>query len=542
MKIITGKTGPYHYLGSILPRTEGKAPDGSGWGGSFEIYASKLVQAYDVPDPTVFEQDPYDEGTVPISSKLELKPVLHAKITGVLRSRMNDSKPNTPDPSKTDVVFQTRGAMKHLIHMELGGTTQFSYDSSYFSTSSKTTVLMRSEVLVSAMLIPAKLGRSALLFSHATILYPVEGSGRIYYYAYRNVRFSRSGDLLDGGFFNAMSYCKNSAGKTIYVTSSAYPTNANRLVNPDNFQHWLGEYRKYALGFTSEVLDCAASSTGNGNIKPVTCSVDPVDIPSLSPYNYMFGEFWRGIYSLPALASKAYETLPGFDGNGTSLAEELPFFSLACLQEAAELEDLAIGLRSIGKSKFIQSAVSSAAKAFLGVHFGIKLTLLDIQEMLNSKIEVGVKRVSSQESGVAGAFTWTARYHVYYTDGLTQSLAAFLSKYADIDWDAANVWDMVPYSFIVDWFYDLGRAFSAADNYYSLRKVYRVAGTCDSLKMERPLRPGEIPGDGLSDLRFTYYRRHVSEKPVVPLENYSSTPTSTNLVEGAALIVARIAK
>jgi hypothetical protein len=256
----------------------------------------------------------------------------------------------------------------------------------------------------------------------------------------------------------------------------------------------------------------------------------------------MYGEFWRGIYSLPALASKAYETLPGFDGNGTALAKEFPFFATACLQEAAELENLAIGLRSIGKSKFIQSAISSAAKAFLGVHFGLKLTLLDIEEMLDSKIEVGVKRVSSQESGAAGAFAWTARYHVYYTDDQIESLAAFLSKYADIDWDAANVWDMVPYSFIVDWFYDLGRALLVADNYFSLRRTYHVAGVCDSLKMERPLQPGEVPGDGLSDLRFTYYRRHVSKLPVVPLENYSSTPTSTNLVEGAALIVARIAK
>lgn len=542
MQIITGKAGPYHYLGSLLPRTEGKAPDGSLWGGSFEIYASKLVQTYDVPDPTVFEQDPYDEGSVRVSAELELHPVLHAKITGVIRSRMHDGKPNTPDPSKTDVVLHTRGALKHLIHVELGGSTHFTYDSSYYSTSSRTTVSMRSEVTVSAMLIPAKLGRSALLFSHATILYPTEGSGHIYYYTGRNVRFSRSGDLLDGGFFKTMSYCKNSAGKTIYVTSSAYPTSANRLVTPDNFQYWLGEYRKYALGFTSEVLDCAASSTGNGNYKPIACTVDPVDIPSLSPYNYMYGEFWRGLYSLPALASKAYETLPGFDGNGTSLAKELPFFGEACFAEARELDRLVGGLRSIGKSKFIQSAVSSAAKAFLGVHFGIKLTLMDIRELLDSNIATGVKRVSSEDSGIAGLFTWTARYHVYYTDGLVESLSAFLSKYADIDLDAANVWDMVPYSFIVDWFYDLGQAFTAADNYFSLRKVYHARGTCDSLKMERPLLPGEVPGNGLSDLRFTYYRRHVSERPVVPLENYSSTPTSTNLVEGAALIVARIAK
>lgn len=107
-----------------------------------------------------------------------------------------------------------------------------------------------------------------------------------------------------------------------------------------------------------------------------------------------------------------------------------------------------------------------------------------------------------------------------------------------------NLWDMLPYSFVIDWFLPFGDLFEDVENYLYVKDYFPVEYVIMSEKRERGvdislLVPG-TPATGVVD--FIHYHRWISRKiPLPRVHSLSLDPLGvfSHIVESAALIVQR---
>lgn len=104
-----------------------------------------------------------------------------------------------------------------------------------------------------------------------------------------------------------------------------------------------------------------------------------------------------------------------------------------------------------------------------------------------------------------------------------------------------NLWDLVPYSFVLDWFIDIGGFLERFDSGQRLGQL-PILGCTTSAKVVydyHKLLPEALPGFR-GTLTVTNYSRNVSAKPPrVPLMFDSEITAQNHLIEGSALILTR---
>lgn len=106
----------------------------------------------------------------------------------------------------------------------------------------------------------------------------------------------------------------------------------------------------------------------------------------------------------------------------------------------------------------------------------------------------------------------------------------------------SRIWDLIPYSFVIDWFIDIGKSLESIDNsvrYHSLPLLYSTESTKDVRTGFGRIVEGTLFVDYVFETKT--YQRINSEK--VPLPEFTwdaSGPSIRNWIDGAALITQRL--
>lgn len=273
-----------------------------------------------------------------------------------------------------------------------------------------------------------------------------------------------------------------------------------------------------------------------GNVRTTALRRLPTPVLHQPDYDAIFDRDRRNP-NWHELASQAYQGLAFSDINGLAYISDVAEMGAAC-------RSFAKTLRSIPSRR-----VKAAAQAWLSVHYGFRLMLLDTVTLREELIRQSLRdtRKSKCQASVSysqGRVSYTARYQVFYNqfDQLLNSFDQLLAI-SDFSVKLENIWDMVPYSFVIDWFASVGDILSAIDGYATLTQEHRVIAVGKSIK-------GTCRAVGSMfglDERYTidgtlitgYFRRY-SRLLVTPSLLPSVTVNPFNhLVEGAALVISR---
>nr|QXV86434.1 maturation protein [Leviviridae sp.] len=245
-----------------------------------------------------------------------------------------------------------------------------------------------------------------------------------------------------------------------------------------------------------------------------------------------------------AIAAEAYQTLGMTDMNGIAGLHDILNFN-------EDVHKMAETLRSLPSKQG-----RAVASAYLGVHYGFKLMVLDAKGLLDTMIKyaddrINLKRCQASYKWEVGTGnskrTYTSRYQVYYDEfAQVEKLLDQLLQIADFDITLENWWDMVSMSFVVDWFVGIGDVLQAIDIYSNLQQRHEVICCGRSIKGVRQLNPRDLFGKTTLgyfafDVRATYYTRQYQKKLILPSLVPSVTINPFNhSIEGAALIISRL--
>lgn len=237
------------------------------------------------------------------------------------------------------------------------------------------------------------------------------------------------------------------------------------------------------------------------------------------------------------LAASAYSNLGMSDINGIAYLHDL-------IAMGSQVRSFASTLKSIPSNK-----VKSAASAWLAVHYGFKLMLLDTVTLRDTLRKESLRNSRKSKCQASTEYSYSdirfrARYQVFYNqfERLEDELLK-LQKLSDATITSENIWDMVPFSFVIDWFVSVGDVLQSLDNYAALIQEHRVIAAGRSIKGACKAKASQL---GLPNYIDTgnvqlgcYFRRYArSLQPPSLLPSVTVNPFN-HLIEGAALFISR---
>lgn len=192
--------------------------------------------------------------------------------------------------------------------------------------------------------------------------------------------------------------------------------------------------------------------------------------------------------------------------------------------------------------KKIRSVSKSLSSLYLSYRYGWKLTYQDTLSMIREletlparlkKVLIG-RAITSDGLNTYSMCTWadTSQKQLDLLRDLATKLDAVLSL--------ENAWDLVPYSFVVDWLIPLGDSLNALDHFLTLEYEYPSCVQSKTWSYIDPMVPVSryYPDEMNGSLTLKLYQRRFSHELETPsfLPNLQSPLHHT--VEGSALIVA----
>jgi len=225
---------------------------------------------------------------------------------------------------------------------------------------------------------------------------------------------------------------------------------------------------------------------------------------------------------------------------------------IAFFRDLKDIKTLIPKLKELGK-------ISTHASNYLAVEYGVLPTISDLKAIWDSFSpkkfydRSGYRRVSAYEIVVDSStllsqpvqVTHTRRVHVAVNDRDT-GLDALSEKLRSMGTfpSLTNLWDLVPYSFVLDWFIDVGSVLERIDTHHRLINL-DIPYVIKSDKIEVILNSIDPNlGAGL-DLVVSRYSRDVTTDVPQPriFGEISKLPTAQDhWVEGSALIIQRTKK
>lgn len=205
-------------------------------------------------------------------------------------------------------------------------------------------------------------------------------------------------------------------------------------------------------------------------------------------------------------------------------------------------------------------SLKGLSMAYLSYHYGLRLTYEDTKEILEAhrrtfeRPEKGVtlargslRREKTLDS-VYGPLKVYSSYNMMIYCGVVPHWFAKLTNYfltIDLFPTLELVWDIIPFSFVVDWFLKVGDELEAADS-RTLLSTYDIHSCVYSRRSEFVIDITKLFPDLAKrfsgELTIVDYHRTVSDTcpPYQPLSGLVPTRPFTHWVEGAALIIQRL--
>lgn len=222
-----------------------------------------------------------------------------------------------------------------------------------------------------------------------------------------------------------------------------------------------------------------------------------------------------------------------------------PVNMIAFLRDLRNPKEMIPKLRNLSKLK-------DHAGNYLALNYGILPTISDIKAIIEAFKRIGpyidkngfkTYNAVSQDFDDKGVLTYNLEQRIKIAieneDSGFQALAQKVES-AGFALTLENVWDLIPYSFVLDWFIDIGGFLERADTRMRLMRLNIRYATMSSKKTTsmRVNPSAQFPMSGtLSVVRYQRWTTdHCPEPPLIP----SSTPTFSNhWLEGSALILQR---
>lgn len=230
--------------------------------------------------------------------------------------------------------------------------------------------------------------------------------------------------------------------------------------------------------------------------------------------------------------------------------------SIAMCKDLIELKDFILSTIQLLRGKVTPKSI---ADLYLSTKYGWKLLISDLLE-IHETLEVETEKLRTsthpwqRSRGRAHAdqnpywHKYSAEYSVklVYEDPESKFLSFLKDMMASDFWPTTgNVWDMIPFSFVVDWFIPLGDKFELLDawQYYQYLKIL---GTTESVKrVFSDIHPSYF-SDYETDWKaggfyeLTQYKRRTKKSCRQPNPNYyTGEKTFSNWVDAGMLILQR---
>lgn len=241
-----------------------------------------------------------------------------------------------------------------------------------------------------------------------------------------------------------------------------------------------------------------------------------------------------------------------------SALEEVDVLDMNNIENASQLRDLKGLLPPIRDlKKWKKNPIKAASNLYLWYKYAIRTSIGDINKILENRdqivdaITAGVDRnfvyydtdyVTIDLLGVEQQVRRNVKLSVTPNTFTEVQKANHYLRSFGLDVSFANVWDLVPYSFVVDWFIGVGNFLECVDYAMTVSsRQYDLHYLTSSVKtVVRPYDYGvSLFDEKSSGVELSLYKRGVY--PTFPRNEFrfgSGNPTR-HILDGAALIIAR---
>lgn len=213
----------------------------------------------------------------------------------------------------------------------------------------------------------------------------------------------------------------------------------------------------------------------------------------------------------------------------------------------SEIKEWAHAISKLSKNR--KGHTKRVAKAYLSTTYGTQLTLNDMEQwkaaiekyMWSNYYTVPYSTAKGRNSYSVGAPFCTfsdgiAQYNycLYYDPlerfGGSQDFKSLLRAFR-LTPNHKRTWEIIPFSFVVDWFLPISDMFTTLESEDTLyENMYRIIGEVSSVKTEFPLR--EFPS-----VKLVSYVRLSSPQPfTIPQPNFDEIDPSKRGVSGSAYV------
>jgi len=272
--------------------------------------------------------------------------------------------------------------------------------------------------------------------------------------------------------------------------------------------------------------------------KEPTRGIAPPDVSNLER-GTLFKEDLNPVWG--DIVSDCYSQVQLWSGNMLSYARDLT----VVVKSAKEL--LSIGESLVG-SKDLSKVAKSLADLFLSFKYGWYLSAKDtislVQVDYDRQYPNGRCKRSSSYTYIRNGVPVIARCAVYCRpySNYVHKLAGFC-KALDMDFTLENLWDLVPYSFVVDWFLGIGSVLKRLDQISQLDD-YDIFLTGKSLKTAIVAGSDKILSSRswFGPVTAKFYKRVYQTTPITPTLVSYRQPNQKfdHWLESTALVVQRL--
>lgn len=214
-------------------------------------------------------------------------------------------------------------------------------------------------------------------------------------------------------------------------------------------------------------------------------------------------------------------------------------------------------LKRGGNMKDLINMFKPGSSAYLFGKYAVLPSVSDVKRLIAGvqrsslylkRQRIHSRRVTSLDEPTALSAQHTAVITVqcsqYPSDflGITQRAIAGMKKWGLYP-GVQNLWDMLPYSFVIDWIVQYGDLFKDVDEYLDQKYYFPVSYCVMSEKWEVSKSISSIaPGSPASgEVAFSYYTRWISREIPLPSVSLSVESTAGNhLLESSALVLQRL--
>lgn len=187
-----------------------------------------------------------------------------------------------------------------------------------------------------------------------------------------------------------------------------------------------------------------------------------------------------------------------------------------------------------GTSKIIKKA----SCIYLGIHYGIKLTALDISEIIQTfkdnpnLLRQLRRRVVSYSSATINGTKYNNKSCFRPKAGREITDMRDLTRILGIELSALNAWDLVPWSFVVDWFIPISDILDSCENIARLESTYDLEYLIQTVSRNEQVT---LLGH---QFNIRVYDRYVTDRmPQFGFTVGNASGLNNHVIEASALII-----